>query len=198
MSVSMGDVQDSIKAAVVGTAGTAHAKGVSWVNEPRGAGSVICILDILYAQSLQDRNCHVQDDEDPTIWYWRLSSLYYIRVQVRCEAILNAPNSDAMVALQKIRAGLLNPSLEMDDGVVIQHDNDTYIHHISFPHQGHTISAYAFEVGFRAVVDAPLDPATEDGAPNMQAVIFEETEVDVDEAAPVDFDQTIERPIVVP
>lgn len=189
----MGDVQNSIKAAVAGTNGVVTG-AVAWVDEQRPASTVIAILDILYCQSLQDRNCYVQDDEDPAVWYWRLSSLYYIRIQVRCEAIYNAPNSDAMVAMQKIRAGLLRPDLEMDAGVVVQHDTDTYVHHVSFPHQGRTISAYAFEVGFRAVVDAPLG-TPEEGAPNMQAVILDETSVEAGgEAAPVSFDQTIERP----
>jgi hypothetical protein len=192
----MGDVQDAIKAAVVGTEGVVTG-AVAWVDEQRPAAMVIAILDILYCQSLQDRNCYAEDEDNPGSFFWQLSTLYYIRVQVRCEAIYNAPNSDAMVALQKIRAGLLRPHLELDSGAVIQHDNDTYVHHISFPHQGRTINAYAFEVGFRAVVDAPLSPATEEAAPNMQAVIFEETEVDVLEDDPVDFDQTIERPVVI-
>lgn len=193
-TIAMSDVQNAIKLAVEGTNGVV-AGAVAWVDEQRPATMVITILDILYAQSLQDRTCYVADPATPGAFLGKLSSLYYIRVQVRCEAIYNAPANDAMVAVQKIRAGLLKPTLELASGVVIQHDNDTYVHHISFPHQGRTISAYAFEIGFRAVVDAPLEPATEAAAPNMKSVKFTGTEVDLGAPPPVVLDRTIARPV---
>jgi hypothetical protein len=194
VTVSFGDVQTAIKAAVQGCNAFSSDAAVTWVDEPRPAAKTFAILDILYEQCLQDRNCHVEDEDSPGTWYWRLSSLYYIRVQVRCESIFNAPNHDANVALHKIRAGLLNPSLELDSGVVVQHDESTYVHHISFAHEGRTISAYAFELGFRAVIDFPLDPATSEATPNMQTVRFAETEVDTGEDPIPDLDQDVVRP----
>jgi hypothetical protein len=194
MTISMGDVQDAIKAAVQGCNAFASAGAVTWVDEPRPAAKTFAILDILYEQTLQDRNCYVEDEDAPGTWYWRLSSLFYIRVQIRCESIYNTPNHDANVALHKIRSGLLNPALEMDSGVVVQHDESTYVHHISFAHEGRTISAYAFELGFRAVIDAPLDPATEEAEPNMQTVRFAETEVDTGADTTETLDQDVERP----
>jgi hypothetical protein len=145
---------------------------------------------------MQDRECVTEDEAILDQWNWALSSLYYIRVQIRTESVFNAPAADALFALEHIRASLKKPSVSLDAGVVMQHDEETYVHHLSFPHDGRIVSAYAFELGFRAVIDFPLADPAEEAAPNMQSVVLDETAVEIGEDDPVDFDQTIARPVI--
>jgi hypothetical protein len=111
--------------------------------------------------------------------------------------VFNAPGSDALVALERIRAGLRRPDLEYTDGVRNQPDEQTYVHHTSFLSDGRIVSAYSFETGFRAVVDYPIvdgEPGSVDAGTNMQTVEVLGSEIDVNEATPANVDQEIDRP----
>lgn len=191
MTTSWAQIQNSIKAAVIGT-GAVVTGAVAWADEQQPAADNRLILDIVYADTLQDRDDFEVDEDDGITTTWTHSTLYYIRVQVRAESTKNGPGKDALFTLEKARVGLLNPLLVPNDGVILQPDASTYIHHIPYVSGGRTISAYAFEMGFRAVVDSPLT-GTEEAAPNMVSVeVFGEAEVG--ETDPAELDQTVSRP----
>lgn len=192
MPVSLGDVQNSIKAGIQSLAAVVNA-AVVWSDEPQPTAKTKLYLDMVYLDAIQDRSCVSVSELDPQEVEWALSTLYYIRVQVRAEAIFNAPGSDALVALEKVRAGLRRPDLVWAAGVVNQPDDQTFVHHVSFPHDGRTISAYSFETGFRAIVDFPLSGEFPP-APNMMKVVLEDTEVEIGEDDPQSFDQELDRP----
>lgn len=190
-TVGWSDVQNAIKQAVIDTEAVGEL-AVCWTDEQRPAGKVIVILDLVYLQTMQDREDNTEGST-PGLFDWSLSSLYYIRVQARAESVFNAPGYDALFALEKVRAGLLRPDIELDAGIVYQPDNSTYVHHISFPHEGRTVSAYALEMGFRAVLDYPL-AGPMDAAPNMVEVDVDVGEVDVGEDDPVEIAAVVDRP----
>ena len=187
--VGWDQVQNAIKAAVVGTNAVVE-KAVSWSSEGQPTAERRLILDIVYAQELQERDDFVVA-EDGISTTWVHSTLYYIRVQVRAESHLNAPGKDGLFTLEKARVGLLRPALVFDAGLILQPDSSTYIHSLQFPSNGRTVSAFAFEMGFRAVVDSPLTD-TVDAEPNMvQVAVFGEAEVGEDD--PVELDQDVYR-----
>lgn len=198
MSVSIANVQDAIKDGIQALMTTPSVKAVTWADNPRPAAKVVLILDLVQIGAIQDRVCYVET-ATPGEYKRVLSTLFYLRVQVRAESVYNTPASDALFAVEKVRAGLRNPpaGFAWGAGAVNQPDENTYVHHVSFPHQGRTISAYSFETGFRAVVDHPLEGEISAG-PNMQSVITEDAdgpaEVDVGEVDPVDLSITQSRP----
>lgn len=182
MTTSWADVQHAIKAAVVSVAGAAPG-AVVWNDEQRPGAKVLLILDLLYLDAIQDRE-DVDVETDPSSPTWTLSTLYYIRVQVRAESVFTAAGADALFALERVRAGLRRPDLALDAGVVVQYDDQTYVHHLRAIADGRTISSYSFEIGFRAVLDYPIaDPSDIAAAPNMTevdigATVGDETERD--------------------
>jgi hypothetical protein len=189
--ISFADVQTAILAGVRSLGATASPKAITWSDEPSGAGTVKVVLDIVTLNAMQNRETYVTTGPSTA---WELSTLYYVRVQVRSEAIYNAPGHDAMVALERIRAGLLRPDLVWGAGVVHQPDEQTFVHHLSFPDgSGRTISAYAFETGFRAVVDFPLGAPPVDVTPGLLEVVLD-GDADVGEDDLIEIDRTIERP----
>lgn len=192
MTVSFADVQNAIRDGVASLA-VVPTSAVAWSDEQRPGGKVLLILDNVYSLPMQDRETYTEDEEVPGTFVWELSTLFYIRVQVRAEAIYNAPGSDAMVALEAVRAGLRRPTMTWDAGVIYQPDDLTYIHHVPSIHDNRKISGYALEMGFRAVVDYPLDGPGE-SLPNMQTVEVLESTIDTGEEDPVDYEATVERP----
>jgi hypothetical protein len=191
MPVGWNNVQDAIKAAVVATGGLGAAS-ISWVDDKRPTGKVIGILDLVYLQNMQDRDTYTEKDGSPGEFEWALSSLYYVRVQIRVESIFNTPQYDALFALEKIRAGLRNPMLVVSDDIRLQPDESTYVHHVSFTKDDHVVSAYSLEFGVRCVLDYPLTGPV-DGEPNMQEVTLE-GDVDVGELADAGIDRVVTRP----
>ena len=191
MTVSFATVQNAIKQAVIDT-GVLNAKSIAWVDEQRPSANVVCILDIVYLQNMQDRDTYTEQSGAPGVFDWSLSSLYYIRVQIRTETHKNAPGHDALFALEAIRAALRNPMLLVSEDIKLQPDDSTYVHHVSFPSDGRTVSAYSLEFGVRCVLDFPLTGSIE-GEPNMQEVVLE-GDVDVGELTDVDLDSSVTRP----
>ena len=190
MIVSWKDVQDSIKAGIA-SLGAVVTGATVWSDDPRPAAKTLLILDPVSFAALQDREMYTESAIQG-IWNWSLSTLYYIRIQVRAESVYTASGSDAMFALEKVRAGLQRPTLVFGSGLVNQPDSTTYVHHVPYPHDGHIISSYSFETGFRAILDFPLT-GTQAAAPNMTSVILLDTEIEVGEVVPEDIDQTISR-----
>jgi hypothetical protein len=196
--VSIADVQDAIADGIKTLGTTASPLAVTWADEPRPAGKVLLILNLVQIGAIQDRICHVPG-VDPGTFVSKLSTLFYLRVQVRAESVYNHPASDALFATEKVRAGLRNPptGFVWGAGIRNQADENTYVHHISYPDKGRTISAYAFETGFRAVVDHPLEGVIDSG-PNMTSVITEDAdgaaEVDIGEDEPQELAITVARP----
>ncbi len=190
MPVGWNTVQDAIKAAVVATGGL-PAPAISWVDDKRPTGKVIGILDLVYLQNMQDRDTYTEIGTTGQ-YEWALSSLYYVRVQIRVESIFNTPQYDALFALEKIRAVLRNPMLAVSSDIALQPDESTYVHHVSFTKDDHVVSAYSLEFGVRCVLDYPLTGPV-DGEPNMQEVTLE-GDVDVNEPADADIDGTVTRP----
>jgi hypothetical protein len=181
-------VQNAIKAAIVGT-GAVAASAVFWEDEERGAAKKPVVLTELYWDLIHSRDEYVQVLDE---FQWRMSSLYYVRVQVRTESIYNSPGNDARFTLEKIISGLRRPTLEMDAEVVLQPDDQTYVHRHAHSVDGRTLNVWSFETGFRCVVDFPL-AGPEDTGPNMQQVLID-ADADVGEAALVSLDQTVDRP----
>lgn len=193
MTTSWRDVQLAIKAGIVSLAATpGGAAAVVWEDEPRPSPKVVLILEPIYFDALQDRDGYEPDDDNPGQFKWALSTLYYVRMQIRAESIYNAPGSDALFTLEKVRAGLRRPDLEWGAGVVNQPDVQTYVHRVSYVKDGRVVSSHSFETGFRCILDYPLDGPVE-AAPNMQSVIVE-GEAEVGEDDPVEINQTIDRP----
>lgn len=189
-AISVADVQRSIKAAIVGT-GAVAASAVFFEDEQRAAAKMPVILTELYWDLIHSRDTYTESETTPGAFVWGLSSLYYVRVQVRVESIYNAPGNDARFTLEKIIAGLRNPQLEMDSEVVLQPDDQTYVHRHAHSVDGRTLNVWSFETGFRCVVDYPL-PGPADAGPNMQQVL-----IDADAVAggvTVPLDQTVDRP----
>jgi hypothetical protein len=167
-----------------------HRKAVVWADEQRPAADPLIILNIVQNDADVDRECYVEDPDNEGQWLWKLSTLYYIRLQVRVETQFNKPGRDAMVLAEHIRASLRRPDINWDAGIHNHPDINTYLHHVTFSHDGHYINAWSFETNFRAVVDFPL--TTEGNVvapPNMQQV-----EVIGSEAEPPAGDQLIDRP----
>ena len=188
MTVSLGDVQNAIKKGIDSLAAVVNSAS-AWQDMPEPVAKRRLILNIVSMVAIQDREMNTE--VSPGVWQWSLSTLYYIRVQVRTVSSYSAPKFDALQTLEVVRAGLLRPDLVWDSGVINQPDNETYIHHVSFEHQAHIESSYSFETGFRAVVDTPLS-GTISSAPNMQSV-----EVDGTGTVPDgdhDYDFTVARP----
>lgn len=188
MTISLADVQNAIRQAVIDTSAVPSATAVAWVDEQQPSAKTLIKLDLVYLQHLQDR-----EENDVDTGEWVLSSSFYIRVQARAESIYNAPGYDASFALEKVRAGLLRPDIVLGAGIVYQPDISTYVHHLSYLWDGRMISAYALEMGFRAVIDYPLT-GTVDSLSNMQAVELDDGEAEVGEDDPVLFEGLIERP----
>jgi hypothetical protein len=189
VTVSIADVQNAIKAGVRTLAVNAGAvpSAVVWADEPRPAAQVVVVLNIVQWGNDIDRGEYAEDPEDSTQLVWSMSTLHYIRVQIRCESIFNAPGRDAAFTAEAIRAGLRRPDLVWAAGVVNQPDINTYLHHTPFPHDGHTISVYSFETNFRAVTDFML------AGPIPAGTNMREVEVIGADAEPPAGDQTIER-----
>ncbi len=189
MPISIADVQNAIKAGIrtLATGARAVPSAVVWDDEQRPAAQVLVVLDIVQWGNDIDRQEYSEDPDNPGQLMWSLSTLHYIRVQVRCESEHNAPGRDAAFTAEGIRAGLRRPDLVWGAGVKNQPDINTYLHHTSFPHDGHTISCYSFETNFRAVTDYALAGPIPAGT-NMRTV-----EVIGADATPPAGDQTIER-----
>lgn len=189
MPISFANVQDSIKNGIIALH-CVNDKAVCWADEARPAADPVVILNIVQNDADVDRDDYFEDPANPGQLLWRNSTLYYIRVQVRVETQFNKPGRDAMVAAEAIRASLRRPDLVWAAGVFNHPDINTYLHHVSFTHDAHTINAWSFETNFRAVVDFPLGDALgiAVGA-NMTSV-----EVIGSESDPPATDQTIYRP----
>lgn len=158
------DVQNAIQSGIQ-YLGVVPNKAVSWSDDASPASAVCIILDLVSLEAIIDRQ-----DTDPVTAQWSLSSMYYLRVQVRAESIYNTPGRDALIALETVRAGLQRPDITWGAGVVYQPDAQTYVHHVSYLSEERILSSYSFETGFRAVIDYPTAPATVQNAPNMQEV----------------------------
>jgi hypothetical protein len=184
--ISIAVVQNSIREGITALSGL-HPKAVAWSDEQQAAGSTIVVLTIVQTGSGHDREEYAADEDDDTQLTWTLSTLHYIRVQIRVESQFNAPGSDALFTAEKLRAALRRPDTVWAAGVVNQPDVNTYMHHVPFPHQGRTISAWAFETNFRAVTDFTLDGPIAAGT-NMQSV-----EAVGEDADPAASNQTIDR-----
>jgi hypothetical protein len=189
--VSIADVQNAIRDGVADL-GAVGSRAVVWSDEERPAVGVVVVLTIVQLGSDHDREEYSADEDDDTQLVWQLSTLQYLRVQVRVESQYNAPGRDALFTAEKIRAGLRRPDLVWDAGVINKPDVNTYMHHVPFVHNGRVVSAWAFETNFRAVTDFSLDGPLPAGA-NMQQV---ET-IGADAEPPVP-DQTIDRPAPAP
>jgi hypothetical protein len=189
--ISISDVQNSIKAGVrtLAVAAGAVPSAVVWADEARPAAQVLVVLNIVQWGNDIDRGEYIESLVTPGQLTWSMSTLHYIRVQVRCESIFNTPGRDAAFTAEGIRAGLRRPDLVWAAGVVNQPDINTYLHHTSFPHDGHIISCYSFETNFRAVTDFALAGPIPAGT-NMNQV-----EVIGADAAPPAGDQLIDRPV---
>lgn len=187
---SFAQVQTAIRDGIVAL-NVVPAKAIAWANEQQSTAKTKVTLNMLYATAIQDRDTYTTDLDLPT--QWALSTLWYIRVQIRVDSVFNAPGADAIVALERIRAGLKRPGLEWDAGLVYQPDDITYVHSVSFQHDGHTINSHSIELGFRAVTDFPLT-GPEDAEPNMQTVEVLESEIEVGEDDPVEYEATVARP----
>lgn len=197
MAVSIADVQNSIAEGIKALGTTVSTAAVTWADEPRPAAKVLLILDLVQIGAIQDRICYVET-ATPGEFVRQLSTLFYLRIQVRAESVYNHPASDALFALERVRAGLRNPpdGFAWGAGVRNQPDVNTYTHHLSYPDKGRTISAYAFETGFRAVVDHPLSGDISAG-PNMRSVMVDPSDpaqIEVGEPDPVDVSFQVDRP----
>lgn len=187
---TLADVQNAIKAGIQFVNPTGSNGAVFWADEAEPAGKFLLILDLLDSEQLIDRQ-----GVDPETGLWTLSTLYYLRVQVRAESVYNTPGKDALILLEAVRAGLQRPDLVWGAGVVYQADVNTYVHHVSYiDKDGHMRSSYSFETGFRAVVDFPTAPATVTGQPNMEEVAIDQGIVDNGEIPPPEIDLTVDRP----
>lgn len=191
MPFSMADMQRAVLDGVRALVPTGVPAGaVVWSDEPRPAGNVAVVLTIVQLGSDHDRECYTEDETTPGQLVWQMSTLQYMRVQVRCESIYNAPGHDALTLAEHFRAALRRPDIVWGGGEVINKpDINTYLHHVPFPHQGRIVSGWSFETNFRAVTDFPITPAG--GLPagtNMQQV-----EVLGEDADPPAGNQTIDR-----
>ncbi len=165
------------------------AKAVAWSDEQRPAAPVVVILSIVQLGSDHDREDYAEDPDTAGQLVWSLSTLQYMRVQVRVESQFNAPGRDALFVAERIRAALRRPDLVWGGGEVINKpDINTYLHHVPFVHDGHVISGWSFETNFRAVTDFSLDGPLPAGT-NMNQV-----EVGGEDAEPPAPTQTIDRP----
>jgi hypothetical protein len=189
-TVGWGQVQDAIKKVIVET-GAVAANAVAWEGEQRPTAKIPIVIKIIYADAILNRDTF-ELGTIPTAT-WSLSTLYYIRVQVRAEAIYNAPGANALFAIEKVRAGLQRPGLTPDAGVIVQPDDQTYVHNFDFTFDGRTISCWTIETGFRAVIDFPLDGPEDTGA-NMVEVDVDTGVVDVGETDPEEIAAVILRP----
>lgn len=189
MAFTIADMQNAILEGVRAIAGVAES-AVSWSDERRNAAKVNVILTIVQLGSDHDREEYIEDPDNADSLLWTMSTLQYMRVQVRVESQFNAPGSDALFVAERIRAALRRPDLVWGGGEVINKpDINTYMHHVPFSHDGHIVSGWSFETNFRAVTDFTLDGV--DGLPagaNMQQV-----EVIGADAEPAASDQTIDR-----
>lgn len=194
MTVSFANVQDAIKQGVIAL-GAVNSKAVVWADEERPAADPAVILNIVQNDADVDRECYIADPDNPGQLLWRLSTLYYIRVQVRVESQYNKPGRDAMVAAEAIRAGLRRPDLAWGAGIFNHPDINTYLHHVTFTHGSHYINAWSFETNFRAVVDFPLVanlPGAGVGIPAGTNMIL--VELEGDESDPPAENQDVYRP----
>jgi hypothetical protein len=192
---TLAQVQNAIRLGIVSAAtGVVHSSAISWSDEQQPAGKVRLILDPVYFNVVQDRETYTEDDDNPGQFLWGLSTLYYIRVQLRAESVFNTPGSDALASLELVRAGLRRPTLTWGAGVIYQPDDLTYVHHLPFTHDGRTINCHAIEMGFRAVVDFP-SAGPEAAEPNMMRVEVEaDPGIDVGELDPEPYEADIDRP----
>lgn len=168
MTVSIADVQDGIKA-IVESIGAVASGALVWESEQRPAAQALAILKVVQWDADVDRHAFTADADNPNLYRWSLSTLHYIRVQIRCESTWNAPAKNALATMEWIRAGLRNPALPTPHGILNHEDINTYVHRVDFPHQGRTVSAYSFETNFRAVTDFPLTTPLP-GFVNMRSV----------------------------
>lgn len=182
------ETQNGIKAAIVYVAQVA-AGAVAWSDEQRPSAKTLIILDLLYVDAIQDR-----EDVVTATLAWTLSTLYYIRVQVRAESVFNGPGVDALFALERVRAGLHRPDIVLSADLGIQFDDQTYVHHVSTTADGRTISSYSFELGFRAVLDYPLAGGAVMADPNMVEVDVHTGTVDLGSGTPPQIDRVVLRP----
>lgn len=185
------DMQDAILTGVRAIAGIS-SKAVVWSDEQRPANETIVVLSIVQLGSDHDREEYIADDDNDGQLLWTMSTLQYMRVQVRAESIFNAPGRDALFVAERIRAALRRPDLVWGPNgeVINKPDINTYLHHVPFPHEGRIVSGWSFETNFRAITDFYLSPTG--GVPsgaNMQQV-----EVGGPEAEPPAATQVIDRP----
>lgn len=184
-------MQNAILEGVRSIAGTPES-AVVWSDEQRPAAKVVVILTIVQLGSDHDREEYTENPDVPGQLIWEMSTLQYMRVQVRVESVYNAPGSDALFVAERIRAGLRRPDLVWgpEGEVINKPDINTYLHHVPFEHNGRLVSGWSFETNFRAVTDYLLPPdAPLDAGPNMQEV----RTVGEDADPPVP-NQTITRP----
>lgn len=191
MPFTIADMQNAIKTGVRALVGAGVVpSAVVWSDEERPAANTVVILTIVQLGSDHDRECYEADPEDPTQLVWKLSTLQYMRVQIRVESIYNAPGRDALFVAEHLRAAMHRPDADWGPEVIQKPDVNTYMHHVPFPHGGRLVSGWSFETNFRAVTDFP----TEDGnglpaGANMQSV-----EVVGEDADPPGATQLVERP----
>jgi hypothetical protein len=180
---TLADVRDAILAAVVAT-GATGAKSVTWGDDKRPAAKYPVLLDVVSAIAMHDRETLTETDPTgaPGVTSWALSTYYELRVQVRAESIYNTSAADALFTLERVRAGLLRPDLELDSGIAIVPDLTTTTRQISFVYDGRVVSSYSFEIAVRAVVDYPSTGAPA-GTTVREVLVDGESEV-LDDGSP--------------
>jgi hypothetical protein len=184
-------MQDAIKTGVRAIVGAGVAPtSVVWSDEERPAANTVVVLTIVQLGSDHDRECYEEDPDDATQLVWKLSTLQYMRVQIRVESIYNAPRRDGLFVAERIRAAMHSPFTSWGPEVIQKPDVNTYMHHVPFPHQGRLVSGWSFETNFRAVTDFP----TEDGNGVAAGTNMRTVEVVGEDADPPGATQLIERP----
>jgi hypothetical protein len=181
---TLADVRDAILAAVVSTGATPSDRSVTWGDDKRPAAKYPILLDVVSAIALHDRQTETVPDPTgaPGVTSWALSTYYELRVQVRAESIYNTSAADALFTLERVRAGLLRPDLELTDGIAIVPDLTTTTRQISFASDGRVVSSYSFEIAVRAVVDYPSTGAPA-GTTVREVLVEGESEV-LDDGSP--------------
>jgi hypothetical protein len=192
LAFSIADMQNAIRTGVRAIAGVPTG-AVVWSDEQRPAANVLVVLTIVQLGSDHDRQEYVGDPDNDGQLLLEISTLQYMRVQVRAESIFNGPGHDALFVAERIRAALRRVDLVWGPAgeVTNQPDVNTYLHHVPFPHDGRLISGWSFETNFHAVTDymLPSDGGPIAGGPNMQQV-----EVGGPEADPPATTQVVDRP----
>jgi hypothetical protein len=180
-------LRTALKAAVQTAAADAGAvsAGVAWGDEQRPTAKLLILLDIVSAVSLHDRDTFTVALGGAST-SWAFSSLYNVNLQVRCESTNNGPATDALFALEALRASLHRPGLVIA-GAALEWPETQTVSRVSFVSDGRVVSSYSFEVSVRAVLD--FAPGDEVGGTVLEVLVEgESTTPDFDTPAATDLD----------